>query len=548
MKGYIFSSLFVLLLTAFSCGSEVSSEIDNSQDNQKLQITNSQESPVLPAGGTFNRLWNDPPTLDPHLAGDTTSSGIIVEIFGGLVAFDPDLNLIPDLAESWEISDDGTVYTFKIRDNAVFDDGKKVTSDDFKWSFQRAANPETASTVAETYLGDIIGVEEVINGESIDIKGIKIIDELTLQISIDSPKAYFLAKLTYPTAYVLDKFNVESGGKTWTDSPNGTGPFILGEYKIGERIILNRHAKYHLEPSKLQKIQYNLAGGSSMAMYENDEIDITGISMLDLERIKDPMDPLHSDLVIGNPDFSISYIGFNSSLPPFDDVKFRQALTHAIDKKMIAREIYSDLVVPAYGVLPPGFPGYNPSLEGLDYDIEKAKSLLNQSIYADASSRPRITVTIPGSGGQIDTDLEVIMNIWKENLGVEIEIQQLEWATFLSDLDQQKFQMFAGIGWQADYPDPQDFLDILFHSESENNQLGYSNLELDEILEKARIETDIPTRIDLYHQAEKIITNEAAWIPMWYPGERHLLIKPEVKNYFLTPMTVPKMRYVYFDK
>ena len=240
MKGYIFSSLFVLLLTAFSCGSEVSSEIDNSQDNQKLQITNSQESPVLPAGGTFNRLWNDPPTLDPHLAGDTTSSGIIVEIFGGLVAFDPDLNLIPDLAESWEISDDGTVYTFKIRDNAVFHDGKKVTSDDFKWSFQRAANPETASTVAETYLGDIIGVEEVINGESIDIKGIKIIDELTLQISIDSPKAYFLAKLTYPTAYVLDKFNVESGGKTWTDSPNGTGPFILGEYKIGERIILNR--------------------------------------------------------------------------------------------------------------------------------------------------------------------------------------------------------------------------------------------------------------------------------------------------------------------
>ena len=136
----------------------------------------------------------------------------------------------------------------------------------------------------------------------------------------------------------------------------------------------------------------------------------------------------------------------------------------------------------------------------------------------------------------------------EENLGVEVEIQQLEWATFLSDLDQKKFQMFAGIGWQADYPDPQDFLDILFHSDSENNQLGYSNDELDEILEKARIETDISTRIDLYHQAENIIVNEAAWIPMWYPGERHLLIKSEVKNYFLTPMTVPKMRYVYFDK
>ena len=306
--------------------------------------------------------------------------------------------------------------------------------------------------------------------------------------------------------------------------------------------------KYHLEPAKLEKVQYNLAGGSSMAMYENNEIHITGISMLDLERIKDPNDPLNADLVVGNPDFSISYIGFNSSVAPFDDIKFRQSLTYAIDKEMIAREIYSNLVVPAYGVLPPGFPGYNPNLIGLKYDIEKAKLLLSQSIYADESTRPRITVTMPGSGGAIDTDLEVIMNIWKENLGVEVEIQQLEWATFLSDLDQNKFQMFAGIGWQADYPDPQDFLDILFHSDSENNQLGYSNDELDKILEKARIETDISTRIDLYHQAENIIVNEAAWIPMWYPGERHLLIKSEVNNYFLTPMTVPKMRYVYFDK
>ena len=198
----------ILLITTFSCASESLTVIENSQNNQQLQVSSSD---ALPPGGVFNRLWSDPPTLDPHLAGDTTSSGIIVEIFSGLVAFDPDLNLIPDLAESWEISNDGTVYTFKIRDNAVFHDGKKVTAQDFKWSFQRAANPATASAVADTYLGDIIGVNEVINGEVNDITGIKVIDDLTLQISIDSPKAYFLAKLTYPTAYVLDKFNVESG-------------------------------------------------------------------------------------------------------------------------------------------------------------------------------------------------------------------------------------------------------------------------------------------------------------------------------------------------
>ena len=216
------------------------------QNNQQLQVSSSDALPPE----VFNRLWSDPPTLDPHLAGDTTSSGIIVEIFSGLVAFDPDLNLIPVLAESWEILT-MEQFTHLRLETMAFHDGKKVTAQDFKWSFQRAVNPATASAVADTYLGDIIGVNEVINGEVNDITGIKAIDDLTLQISIDSPEGLFL-KLTYPTAYVLDKFNVESGGKTWTDSPNGTGPFILDEYKIGERIILKRHLKYHLEPAKLE--------------------------------------------------------------------------------------------------------------------------------------------------------------------------------------------------------------------------------------------------------------------------------------------------------
>ena len=302
---------------------------------------------------------SDPPTLDPHLTSDTTSSGLVVEIFGGLVSFDTDLNLVPDLAESFEISSDSLTYTFVIRDTAVFHNGKPVTAADIKWSLERAANPDTASPVAETYLGDIIGVEEVLDGMTDQISGVTVVDDRTIQINIDSPKAYFLQKLTYPTAYVLDRENVESGGRNWTDEPNGTGPFKLVEYKIGERLILERHDAYHLGDVGLKKIQMNLAGGSSMAMYENDEIDITGVGLFDLERIKDPSDPLHSDLVVANPSFSISYIGFNAQQPPFDDPKFRQALNHAVDKELIAREVLADLVVPAYGILPPGFPGHN---------------------------------------------------------------------------------------------------------------------------------------------------------------------------------------------
>ena len=575
-KNFLFGFLFsVLLIGLVACGqpavgkavgdsgssdsgsSEVVNQSSGLEDSapktgaEKSSATKSELKTLADVSeqpsGVFNRLWSDPPTLDPHLTSDTTSAGVVVEIFGGLVGFDTNLQLIPDLADSWDVSTDGLTYTFKIRENAAFHDGTKVTAGDFKWSLERAVNPDTASPTAKTYLGDIVGVEDVLEGRGSEIRGVKAVDDVTLQIQIDAPKAYFLAKLTYPTAYVVDKNNVSEGGLNWTDNPNGTGPFRLTDYKIGERIILERNDLYHLEKAKLAKIQMNLAGGSSMAMYENDEIDITGVGLFDLERIKDPGDPLNGDLVVAEPGYSVNYIGFNVEQPPFDDSKFRRALNHAIDKELIAREVYSDLVVPAYGILPPGFPGFNESLEGLRHDPVLAKKLLSESKYADPVSRPRIVVTIPGTGGTPGLDLEVIINMWLETLGVEVEIQQVEWATYLKDLDEEKFQAFGGLGWEADYPDPQDFLDILFHSDSENNHGLYSNQEADVLLEDARVETDSVRRIDLYQNAEEIIVNDAAWVPLWFAGERHVLIKPYVKGYELTPMTMSKMRYVYIE-
>ena len=496
------------------------------------------------SGGVFRRLWADPPTLDPHLTSDTTSAGLVVEIFSGLVALNTDLQLVPDIAESWEINEDGTVYTFHIRDDAKFHDGKRVTADDFKWSMQRAAHPDTASPVADTYLNDIVGVEAVLEGETEDISGITVIDDSTLQIEIDAPKAYFLAKLTYPTAYVLDSENVVSGGRTWTDTPNGTGPFRLKEYRIGERIILERNEHYYRERANVDSIAMNLAGGQSMAMYENDEIDITGVGLFDLDRVLDPSEPLHEELVVAPPDFSISYVGFNASMPPFDDPKFRQALNHAVDKHLISNEVLSGLVEPAYGILPPGFPGFNSDLTGLEYDPDVARQLLEESEYADPETRPRIVVTVPGTGGTIGLDLEVVIEMWKQELGVEVEIQQVEWATYLQDLNQHKFQAYAGLGWEADYPDPQDFLDILFHTESSLNHGMYSNLEADAILEEARTETDVERRVELYQQAEELIVQDGAWLPLWYSGERYVLIKDYVKDYHVTPMIVPKLKNI----
>ena len=499
----------------------------------------------IPVGGIFRRLWSDPPTLDPHLTGDTTSAFLVVEIFSGLVALNSDLELIPDIAERWEISDDGLVYTFHLRPEAKFHDGKPVTAYDFKWSIERAAHPDTASAVADTYLNDIVGADDVFEGRATEMRGITVIDDHTLQLTIDAPKAYFLAKLTYPTAYVVDRENLESGGRSWFDTPNGTGPFRLREYRIGERIVLERNDLFYREPAKLDTILLNLAGGQSMAMYENDEIDITGVGLFDLDRVLDPNEELNEQLVIAPPDFMIVYIGFNTNKPPFDSLEFRQALSHAVDKELIANEVLSGLNLPAYGILPPGFPGYNPNLEGLRYDPDLARALLAASPYGDPDSRPRIEITVPGTGGTIGLDLEVVIEMWRTNLGVDVEIQQSEWATYLGDLNSHELQAFAGLGWAADYPDPQDFLDIKFHSESSINDGNYQNSELDAVLEEARTEQDVTRRIALYHEAEEIIVNEAAWFPLWYPSERHVLIKSHVRGYKLTPMIVPKMSEIY---
>lgn len=577
-KTWLIAPFVLIALAAVACGEAVSPGPENRQEPATSQepaaaasvVESPQESPTAepsqtlappprqpqtaaapagtgPTGGIFRRLWADPPTLDPHLTSDTTSAGIVVEVFSGLITLDTDLSLQPDIAERWETSEGGTVYTFFLRKEAKFHNGKPITAQDFVWSLNRAASPSIASPVASTYLNDIVGVNEVLAGEATEISGVKAIDEHTLQITIDAPKAYFIAKLTYPTAFVLDRENVESGSN-WTDDPNGSGPFRLKEYRVGERIILARNEHFYLEPAKLDQVFMNLAGGQAMAMYENDEIDITGVGLFDLERLRDPNEPLSSDLKVAPPGFSVTYIGFNPNEPPFDDLNFRLALNHAIDKELIAEEVLAGLRVPAYGVLPPGFPGYSPEIEGLRFDPEKASRLLEESDYADPDTRPRIVITVPGTGGTIGLDMEVILEMWRQNLGVEVEIQQVEWATFLQDLNRKRFQAFAGLAWQADYPDPQDFLDILFHTDSDTNHGGYSNLQVDAMLEEARVERDVQKRLDLYSQAEQAIINDAAWVPLWYTGERHLLLKPYIKDYALTPMTVPKLRKVYIEE
>jgi len=501
-------------------------------------------------GGVFNTLWSDPPTIDPHLVTDGTSYGVVIEVFSGLVRLgsNPVNPFEPDLAESWSVLENGTVYEFKLRKDLKFSNGDPVTAQDFKWSFERAAHPDTASTVAEEFLGDIVGIKEIVEGTATTAEGIEVVDERTLRLTIDAPKAYFIAKLTYPTAFVLNKSNVESLGRKWTDKPVSTGPFNLKEYRIGQRIRLERNNNYWGRLAYLDEVVFNLAGGVSMAMYENDEIDITSVGLADLERVQDPTEDINRDLVEVPPNFAVSYVGFNMKEPPFDDAAFRQALNHSVDKQLIADQVFSNLVKPAYGIIPPGFPGFSPDIDGLEFDPQLAKDLLAQSAYADPTKRPRIILTVPGTGGSPGLTTEVVADMWRQNLGIEIEIQQVEWATYIQDLHRGRLQAWSGLSWQADYPDPQTFIDVLFRSNSAINYGGYANDQVDEYVVSAQTEQDATKRVKFYNDAEQIVVSEAAWLPLWWGVDSKALVKPWIKDYVFSSMTIPKFKNVWIDK
>jgi oligopeptide transport system substrate-binding protein len=501
-------------------------------------------------GGVFNTLWSDPPTLDPHLVTDGTSYGIVIEIYSGLVRLgaNPSNPFEPDLAESWSVLEDGTVYEFKLRNGLVFSNGDPVTAQDFKWSFERAAHPDTASTVAEEFLGDIVGIQDIVDGNATTAEGIEVVDERTLRITIDAPKAYFIAKLTYPTAFVLNKNNVETLGRSWVDEPVSTGPFTLKEYRIGQRIRLARNDNFWDRTAYLDEVVFNLAGGVAMAMYENDEIDVTGVGLADLERVQDPTEELNKDLVEVPPNFAVSYVGFNINEAPFDDANFRQALNHSVDKQLIADQVFSNLVKPAYGIIPPGFPGFSAEITGLEFDPELAQDLLNQSAYADPSTRPRIVLTVPGTGGSPGLTTEVVADMWRQNLGIEIEIQQVEWATYIQDLHRGRLQAWSGLSWQADYPDPQTFIDVLFRSNSAINYGGYANSQVDEYVVAAQTEQDATKRVEFYNDAEQIVVSEAAWLPLWWGVDSKALVKPWVQDYQFSSLTIAKFKDVWLDK
>ncbi|MBA7665693.1 Periplasmic oligopeptide-binding protein [subsurface metagenome] len=487
--------------------------------------------PVPGEGGVLNLYGIDPLTLDPAVSGEMTSHEYIAQLFSGLVRLDDELKPAPDIARSWEVSDDGTTYTFYLRDDVRFHNGREVKAEDVKYSWERACDPATGSRTAATYLGDIVGVDEVLAGRATEISGVRVIDDYTLEVTIDAPKSYFLSKLTYSTGLVVDRANVESGGGWW-HSPNGTGPFKLKQWDENSLLVLERNELYYGELAEVDSVVFWLWGGVPMNMYEVGQIDVTSVYIDYIDKVTDKVGPFYRDLSV-IPELSFYYIGFNCTKPPFDDINIRRAFSQAVDKDKLVSLVFRDMMQRADGILPPGMPGFNEDLSVLDYDVNEAKALIESSKYGDVSNLPPITITTSGWGGLISHELEAVVHEWRQNLGVEVKVRQLEPQRFLYHLKQEKDEMYH-IGWIADYPHPQNFLEILFHTGTDNNYGEYSNPEVDALLERAGVEIDFDQSLELYQQAEQKLVEDAACLPLWF-GQSYILIKPYIKGYNLTP-------------
>ena len=450
----------------------------------------------------------------------------------------------PDIARTWDISTDGKTYTFHLRQDVKFQDGKTVTANDFKYSWERALNPATQSLTAGTYLNDIVGASDVLSGKTTQLSGVVVLNDYTLEVNITTPIPYFLYKMAYPTAFVVDQANVQTGSNWW-QHPNGTGPFKLKQWQTDQLLILERNDNYYGEKAKLNQVVFKLFNGNPIQLYQTGDIDVTGVGSAYMGLVTDPTNSVSKELATF-PELSFSYLGFNTTEPPFDDVKVRQAFSYAVDKNRVLTLTVNNIVPIANGILPPDMPGYNVNLQGISFDVQKAKQLIAESKYGDVSKLPPIVLTTGGWGNDISGLDGGVIAEWQRNLGVQVTVRQLEPEVYSYMLNQEKDEIYE-FGWIADYPDPQDFLDVLFHTGNQNNIGGYSNVQLDSLLEQAATEPDATTRFKMYQDAEQIIVQDAAVLPLYF-GRNYVLIKPYVQGYTLSPLGYALLNKVSVQK
>jgi peptide/nickel transport system substrate-binding protein/oligopeptide transport system substrate-binding protein len=505
-----------------------------------------EEVPVV--GGTYRKpLESSPKTFDPALATDIFSVTVIQQIFDGLIQFDKDLNVIPAIAKSWKISPDGLTYTFFLREGVKFHNGREVTAKDFFYSFNRILDPKTKSPAAGL-LDRVLGFKEFREGNASEVRGFLSPGRYILEIKLSEPYSPFLSIMGMNKFKVLPKEEVEKSGIPFAKSPVGTGPFKCVSVKEGEEIILEANLDYFEGRPYLDKIILRIFHGAprERILREFREGSLEE-SLVPPEAVEEFVRE-RSYLFIQKPILALRFYGFNGLSKPLDNKNLRKAINFGIDKAFIISEIHRNQFNLARGILPPGMPGYDPQRDLYPNDETRAREYLIKAGYSPGRSVPPLDIWSGSKSEAAQKELSEIKSQLKQ-IGLTANINfETNWPNFESMLRSHKAPIFI-YAWYADFPDPDNFLGTLFHSQSAYNFMAYHNSEVDRLLVKAKTERDYLKRMELYRKIEEIILEDAPILPMVNPIFQ-VVYQPYVKGVEVNALGGPyiPMKKIWFKK
>ena len=481
---------------------------------------------------------SDITTLDPALAYDTSSISAIQMVFTGLVQLDDKLQVRPQLATSWNVSPDGLTWTFKLKPHLKFSDGTPLTSHNVVYSIDRALQPATKSTVAPIFLDLIKDSDKLLGGTITSLINDSLLtpDDNTVVIITKKKAAYFLAMLTHPCSYVVEKKLINTYGANFTDhlaEGGGAGPFKITQYVHNKEIDFAPNTNYYDSQPQLRRVIFRFYPqvDAAYSAYQAGQVDTTGIPVSTFASDKKRSD-FHQV-----PQLWINYYTMNYLVKPFDNIHIRQAFALAIDKTAIANSVWKGTVIPTNHIVPQDMPGFDSQLTGPDGtqsvkgDPAMAKTLLQKGLqeerWTSVSQMPAIKLTYAANVSSFGQEVNAMIGMWQKTLGVTVTADPVDYNTLLDEVtaatgNAQGLQ-FWGLAWVAEYPDPQDWLTRQFDSGVPNNSMNYgqntsTDAALQQLTQKQMEDADANsqenTRIQAYQKAEQQLVNDVAWMPM----------------------------------
>jgi oligopeptide transport system substrate-binding protein len=489
----------------------------------------------------------DPESLDPHKTSTVYEAHILRDLFEGLVMQDKDANVIPGAAESWTVSDDGKVYTFRLRQDAVWSDGSPVTAEDFVYSFRRLQDPATAAEYA-SMLYVIQGAESVNTGSGKpEDMGVRAIDDRTLEITLNAPTPYFIEMLTHQAAYPVNRASIEKLGPDWIKPGNlvSNGAYTLAEFVPNDHIRLVKNPKFHDAANvQIDVVNYIPTEDRSTAIkrFEAGEIDTN--DDIPTEQLAELKARFGDQLRIG-PYLGTYYYAIRTDKEPWSNPKLRRAISMAIDRDFLAEKVWQNSMLPGYSMVPPGIEGYSAALadfaEMSQFDREdEAKKILEELGYTPDNP---LRLEIRYNTSENHKNTAVASQEQLKPLGVEVTMVNTDTKTHYGHLEQKGDFDVARAGWIADYKDPETFLGIS-RKASGNNYSNYDSPKFEELMNQAAAAGDKPEeRLKLLGEAERVLIDDVGQIPLLYYSYKNL-VSPKITGFDENVMDVHPTRFI----